>query len=164
MHWGFKKIPFTLYTFVLAKILQNGAKFIQKLTSGFKNHKKEFGQLQTGSGKFKKLKSDGLFLSKKYIPSTKTLYTGIYLTLLSTTCAKIHQITYVIFETISHFSRHNSIAFFSSHITCFLQKQPIKVQIFRYPTAQVKVHQIPYAISQTKSQFFFQSLDLFTVS
>ena len=38
LYWGFKKIPFTLYTYVLAKILQNGAKFIQKLTPGFKNH------------------------------------------------------------------------------------------------------------------------------
>ena len=36
--WGFKKIPFTLYTYVLTKVLQNGAKFIQKLTPGFKNH------------------------------------------------------------------------------------------------------------------------------
>ena len=38
-HWGFpanfvlgfKKIPFTLYTYVLTKLLQNGAKFIQKV-------------------------------------------------------------------------------------------------------------------------------------
>ena len=34
----------------------------------------EFGQLQTSSGNSKKLKFDGLFLSKKYIPSAKTLY------------------------------------------------------------------------------------------
>ena len=27
-----------LYTYVLAKLLQNGAKFIKKLTPGFKNH------------------------------------------------------------------------------------------------------------------------------
>ena len=79
----------------------------------------------------------------------------IYLTLLSTTCVKIHQIPYVIFETISHFSRHNSSVFFSSNITYFLQKQPIKVQIFRLSTAQVKVHQIPHIIFRTKSQFFF---------
>ena len=39
LHWTFKKIPFTLYTYVLAKILQNGIKFIQRVTSGFKNHK-----------------------------------------------------------------------------------------------------------------------------
>ena len=38
LHWGLKKITFTLYTYVLAKILQNGAKFIQKLIPGFKNY------------------------------------------------------------------------------------------------------------------------------
>ena len=38
MYWGFKKIPFTLYTYILAKILQNGLKFIQELTPDFKNH------------------------------------------------------------------------------------------------------------------------------
>ena len=38
LYLGFKKIPFTLYTYVLIKILQNGAKFVQKLTPGFKNH------------------------------------------------------------------------------------------------------------------------------
>ena len=36
LYWGFKKIPFKLYTYVLAKILQNGAKSIQKLITGFK--------------------------------------------------------------------------------------------------------------------------------
>ena len=35
--WGFKKIAFTLYTYILAKILQNGANFIQKLSPCFKN-------------------------------------------------------------------------------------------------------------------------------
>ena len=30
LYWDFKIIPFTLYTYVLAKILQNGPKFIQK--------------------------------------------------------------------------------------------------------------------------------------
>ena len=38
LYWGFKKIPFTLYTYVLDKILQNGAKFIQKLSLDIKNH------------------------------------------------------------------------------------------------------------------------------
>ena len=36
LDWGFKKIPFTLYTYVLAKILQNGAKF-RYTKAGFKN-------------------------------------------------------------------------------------------------------------------------------
>ena len=44
LHWSFKKIPFTLYT--LAKILQNGAKFIQKLTPGFKNHMNNLDKLR----------------------------------------------------------------------------------------------------------------------
>ena len=35
----------------------------------------EFGQLQTSSEKSKKLKFDGLLLSRRYIPSAKTLYT-----------------------------------------------------------------------------------------
>ena len=94
-HWGFfvhfvlgfeENSIYTL-TYVLAKILQNGAKFIQKLTPGFKNHMINFMQ--------------NTFLQLNYIQR-------IYLTLRSTTCVKIHQITYVIFETISHFSQHNS--------------------------------------------------------
>ena len=37
-YWDFKKIPFTLYNYAFAKLLQNGAKFLQKLTPGFKSH------------------------------------------------------------------------------------------------------------------------------
>ena len=40
----------------------------------FQKLHEEFGQLQASSGKFKKLKHDGLLLPKKYIPSAKTLY------------------------------------------------------------------------------------------
>ena len=38
LYWDFKKIRFTLYTYLSTKILQNSAKFIQKLTPGFKNY------------------------------------------------------------------------------------------------------------------------------
>ena len=38
LYRSFKKIPFTLYTHVFDKILQNRAKFIQKPTPGFKDH------------------------------------------------------------------------------------------------------------------------------
>ena len=79
----------------------------------FQKSHEEFEQLQISSGKSKKLKFDGLLLYKKYICPKNTFLLlkhiqNIYLTLLSTTCVKIHQITYVIFETISHFSWHNS--------------------------------------------------------
>ena len=162
LDWGFKKIPFILYTFVLVEILQNGAKFRQKVTPGFKNHE-EFGKLQPTSGRSKKLKFDGILLSRKYICPKNTFFrlklyiqSRIYLKLLSTTCAKIHQISYVIFEIISHYSRHNLYVFFSAKTTYFLQKQSIKVHIFRLSTAQDIVHQIYHVIFQTKSLFFFK--------
>ena len=59
------------FTLILAKILQNDAKFIQKLTPGFKNHEEVENFRQAVESK--KLKLNGL-LSKKYIPSAKTLY------------------------------------------------------------------------------------------
>ena len=46
LYWGFKKIPFTVYTYVLAKILQNGAKFTQKLNPDFKNHMRNSDNLR----------------------------------------------------------------------------------------------------------------------
>ena len=50
LYWEFKKIPFTLYTY-LDKILKNGAKFIQTTNSRSKKSYEEFGQLQTSSRK-----------------------------------------------------------------------------------------------------------------
>ena len=57
----------------------------------------------------------------------------------------------------------NPLYFFSSNITYFLQKQPIKVEIFRIFAARVKVHQISNVIFQTKSQFFFKVWIFFCV-
>ena len=51
LYWDFKIISFTLYAYVLAKILQNGAKFKQKTNSWFKKSHDEFGKLQTSSRK-----------------------------------------------------------------------------------------------------------------
>ena len=61
----------------------------------------------------KKLKFNGLHLSKKKtFFQLKHYIQRIYLTLLSTTCVNIHQTPYIIFETISHFARHNSSVLF----------------------------------------------------
>ena len=87
----------------------------------------------------------------------------IYLTLLSTTCVKIHQITYVIFETISHFSRHNSSVFFSSNITYFLQKQPIKVRIFRFPLLWLKFTKFLMSFFKQKVSFSSKFESFFSV-
>ena len=77
----------------------------------------------------------------------------IFLTLLSTTCVKIDQIIYVIFETMSHFSQHNSSVSFQLKHYILLQKYPIIVQVFRLSTNQVKFHRIPHVIFQIKVSF-----------
>ena len=46
--------------------------------------------------------------------------------------------------------------YFSSNITYFWQKYPIKVQIFRFSTARVKIHQISHVIFQTKNEFLLK--------
>ena len=79
LYRGFKKIPFTLYTYVLTKILQNGAKVIQKLTFGFKNHMRNSDNFRQAVESPKSWNLMNYFclkinLSKKYIPSAKTLY------------------------------------------------------------------------------------------
>ena len=102
--WGLKKIPFTLCTYVLAKTLQNGAKVIQELTTGFKNCMRNLNNFRQEVKRQKSLCPKNTFHQLKHIQK-------IYLTLLSTTCVKIHQITYAIFETITHFSQHNSVSF-----------------------------------------------------
>ena len=47
---------------------------MQKLTPGFKNHMRNFDSFRQSVESPKKLKSDGLLLSKKYIPSAEKLY------------------------------------------------------------------------------------------
>ena len=110
LYWGFKKIPFTLYTYVLTKILQNGAKFIQKLTPGFKNHMRNLDNFRQAVESPKSWNLMGYFCPKNTFFQLKHYIQRIYL------------ISPVIFETISHFSRHNSSVLFSSNITYFLQK------------------------------------------
>ena len=116
LYWRFKKIPFKLYSYVLAKILQNRARFIQKLTPGFKNHLRNLENFRQALEGPKSCNLMGYFCPKNtfliLIPNTSHSYV----------------ISPVIFETISHFSRQNSSAFFSSNITSFLQKKSIKVQ------------------------------------
>ena len=81
-------------------------------------------------------------------------YLQIYLTLLSTTCVKIHQIPYVIFETISHFSRHNSSILFQLKHYILLTKishQSANFQIFHYLSSELKF--IKFLMSLQKMSF-----------
>ena len=78
-----------------------------------KSHKK-FGQLQTSSGKYKRLKFHEPFLSKRYIPSAKTLYTEDLSTLLSTTCSP---------TSLHHFWDNKS--FFTAKFLCIFVAQTL---------------------------------------
>ena len=102
--------------FKLRYYKQNDAKVLQKLTSGFKNHMRNLDNF-TQAVESSELKFDGLLLSKKYITSARHYITKIYLTLLSISCVKIHQITYVIFETIyqSYFTTQFLCIFLLKH-------------------------------------------------
>ena len=63
-----------IYTLFLrfSQDIAKWCKVYTKTDSWFQKLHDEFGQLQTSSGKSKKLKFDGLLLSRKYIPSAKT--------------------------------------------------------------------------------------------
>ena len=95
----------------------------------------------------------GYICRKNTLLQLKHYMQRIYLTLLST-AMKIHQIPYVIFETISHFSQHNSSVFFQLKYYTFDKNTPSNCKFF---TARVKIYQISHVIFQTKSDFFFKA-------
>ena len=80
-YWGFKRFHLHL-TLMFQKIIiediRKSCKVYKKTDSWFQKSHKEFGKLKTSSRKSKKLKFDGLLLSKNYIPSDKKLYTEHY--------------------------------------------------------------------------------------
>ena len=104
-------IPSSISFNVVATILQNGAKFIQKQSPGFKNHR-NLDNFRQAVERPKNWNSMGYFCPKNTFFQLKPYTQRMYLTLLSTFLVKTHQIPYVIFEIISHFLRHKSSVFF----------------------------------------------------
>ena len=89
--------------------------------------------------------SSVLFHLKLYMLSTKgTHQVPIFSQLLALKLTKFH----VIFQATSPFSLQ----------LCFGQKEPIKVQIFKFLSALMKVHPIPHASFQTTRSRFIQIL------
>ena len=88
-----------------------------KIDSLFEKSHEEFRQLQTSSGKSKKLILDGLLLSKKYIPAAKTLCT--------------EDLSNITFNYLSgnspnssyHFWKHKS--FFTTQLVCIFLAQTL---------------------------------------
>ena len=83
----------------------------KKLTPGLKNQIRNLENFRQAVESHKSLNLMGYFCPKNTFLQLKHMQ-RIYPTLLSTTCVKIHQMAYVIFEAISHFSRHNTSKFF----------------------------------------------------
>ena len=100
-------LPFLLYTYVVANILQNGAKF-RYSKAGLKNYR----NLNNFRQAVESPKSWNLmgFCPKKYIPSAKTYTVDL---------SNITFNYFCVFETISHFSQHNSLYLFSANFQTF---------------------------------------------
>ena len=132
LYWGFKKIPFTLYTYVLAKILQI---MLQTLYKNWLLVSKITWRIWATS------------LSKKYIPSAKTLNTE---DLSSITFSYLYEHSP---NDLFHFWNHKVATpllckFLAQTLHTFCKSSPSK-------WVKVKVHLIAHFIFQTKSQFFF---------
>ena len=110
--WGFS-VHFVLafwenyiYTLHLcfSQDMLNTTKFIQKLTPGFKNlmrNLNNFRQAVESTKTWNMMR----FCPKHTFLQLKHYIQRIYLSLMWSNCVKIHQITFVILETISHFSQ-----------------------------------------------------------
>ena len=117
------------YTYVLAKILQNGANFIQKLTPGFKRYMTNLDNLRQAVESTKSWNLMGFcpkntFVQKIHSFSQHIIYRGFishYFQLLLWKFTKF--LIYVIFwNHKSLFTTQLFYIFFSSNITYFQQK------------------------------------------
>ena len=116
---------------------------------------RNFGQLQTSAGKSKKLKFDGLLLSKKCIPSVKTLYTED----LTFNCLCENSQNYLCRYIIFHDT--TPLYFFFAQTLHVLSTKV--VQIFRLSTAWVEVHQILITFFKQKVSFSSKFGSIFSV-
>ena len=106
------------------------AQNLYKTGSWFQQLHDEFGYLQTTHGKSMKLKFNGLHISKKYIPSAKTLYTEDLSNITLNYCK----------------NSPNFLCHYGNHKSFFTTQFVTKVQTFRFSTDRVKIHQIIHVI------------------
>ena len=160
MYWGFKKIPFTLYTYVLAKILQNGAKF-RYAKAGFKNYR----NLNNFRQAVESPKSWNLmgFCPKKYIPSAKTYTVDLSNITFNYLCVDSP-------NYLCHFWSHK--LFFTPQLLCILLAQTLhtfyksstsKCKFSDFPLLALKITKFLMSFFKQKT-IFLRSLDLFSVS
>ena len=87
----------------------------------------------------------------------------IYPTLLSTTCVKIHQMTYVIFETVSHFWWHNPPIFLAQTLHTFYKSSLSKWKLSDLPVLILKFIKFLMSFLEPRVSFSSNFASLFSV-
>ena len=87
----------------------------------------------------------------------------IYPTLLSTTCVKIHQMTYVIFETVSHFWWHNPPIFLAQTLHTFYKSSLSKWKLSDLPVLILKFIKFLMSFLEPRVSFSSNFASFFSV-
>ena len=89
----------------------------------------------------------------------------IYLTSLSTTCVKIHQITYVFFDAIynSLFTTHFLCIFFVQTLHTFYKKNQSKCKLSDFPLPELKFTKFLMSFFKQKVSFYSKFRSFFSV-
>ena len=155
LYWGFKKILFTLYTYVLAKILlQTGAKFIQKLTHGFKNHMRNLDNFRQAVESPKCWNSMGSFCTKKYIPLAKTLYTEDLSNItLNYLCENSPNFLCHFWNPILFFTTQLLRIFLAQTLHTFYKSSPSKCRFSDFPLLALKLTKFHMSFFKQKVSF-----------
>ena len=106
----------------------------------------------------------GYFCLKNTFLQLKRYTQRVYLTFLSSTCLKIHQIPYIIFETISHFSQHNFSVFFSvQSLHSFYKSSPSKCKFSDFLLLALKFTKFVISFLKQKVRFSLKFGSFFSV-
>ena len=126
---------------------------MQICTPGFKNHMRNLDNIRKAVKCPKSWNLTGYCLQNTFLQLKHVQ--RIYVALLSTTCVKIHQITYVFFTA------QLLCIFLAQILHTFYKSSPSNCKFSAFP--RLTWNQILHVIFQTKKSFFLQSLDLFSV-
>ena len=150
--------------FKLRYYIQNGAKFLQKLTPGLKKVTRFLDNFRQAVESPKSWNSMGYFCPKNALLQLEHYIPKIYLTLLSTTYGKIHQITHVIFATTyKSFFTQFLCRFLAQTVHTFYKSSPSKCKFSDLPLLRFEFIKFPCYFSNKKS-VFLKSLYFFSVS
>ena len=105
----------------------------------------------------------GYICQKNTFLQLKHYIRRIYLTLLSTTCVKIHQTPYDLFETISHFSRELVCIILAQTLHTFDKNIPSKYKFSDFPLLELKFINFLMPFFKQKVSFSSKFGSLFSV-